>query len=168
MTPDVDLTPEEINDPKSAQLWIARPGTPLPTAWNSGVDPAFQFAGMVRRDLKPRHDTPETFTPYGQARPFHTVGQPQLTLTWPRLLVQHAAVLPAGVYVSLVFAMPAPQDRTVGVMPRVRFGLLDLGWPFQDRAGWPASCVVEPEVETVEPYRAAMTWFTGAPIWSAA
>jgi hypothetical protein len=166
VTPEFDLTPEEINDPKSMQLWIARPGTPLPTAWNSGIDPTFQFAGMVRRDLKPRQDTPETFTPHGLARPFFTCGQLQLTLTWPRLLPRHAAAIPAGVYCSLVLAMPAPQDRTVGVMPRVRFGLLDLGLPFRDRAGAPASCVVEPETEAVKPYRVAMAWFTAAPIWA--
>lgn len=42
MTPEEDLTPDEINDPALMQLWVAPYGTVLPTSWDDVVDMAFR------------------------------------------------------------------------------------------------------------------------------
>lgn len=149
-----ELTAAEINDPQMMQRWIAPLGTPLPTAWNSGIDMGFRFVGMVRRDVHGRLSEPEVVRLGVQRR---ETGPPVLTLTWHRMLRRHAIFLPAGAYCSVLFALPAERQR--GVAPRVALKDFEA-----DLRGEGAACtaVVEADPASGE----WMTWFT-APSLSA-
>jgi hypothetical protein len=156
VTPELDLTPYEINDPTLMQLWLAPFGTPLPTAWNGDVDPAFRFVGMVKRDTAAGLDL---LAPVDLlAEPSRVRGPMRLTLTWPRMLRKHAAVMPLREYCSMVLAMPAPADRMLGVAPRVRLERFDV-----DVDGG-ASCTAV--LGIADPDRTALHWYVGEPVFA--
>lgn len=159
MTPELDLTPEEINDPRMMQLWVAPIGTPLPSAWDGDVDLAFRFVGMVARDAKARlmwDDAPAML--FGSHRRHLDPGPVAMTLTWHRLLRKHAAVLPLGVYCSAVFGMPA--EQLLGVAPRVALKDFET-----DLWAEGASCTAV--LEETGPDWVSLAWHAGAPIVAA-
>jgi hypothetical protein len=153
VTPELDLTPEEINDPEMMQLWLAPYGTPLPTAWNGGVDMAFRFVGMVERDVKTNPAAVDVAAFGEPRRQPPDRGSQYLTLTWRRLRRKHAAVLPVGTYCSAVFAMPA--ERVLGVAARVALKDFEPDW-----WGEGATCIAV--LEKVEPSGVSLTWHAGA------
>jgi hypothetical protein len=152
VSPELDLTPDEINDPQMMQLWAAPYGTRLPAAWDGAVDMAFRFVGMIRRDVKARAAELEPIR-LGVWR--CETGPPELTLTWHRMLAKHAAVLPARSYCSLLFGLPA--ERQLGVAPRAALKDFEM-----DLTGEGASCaaVVEPDPATGQ----WLTWHTALPV----
>lgn len=154
MTPELDLTPEEINDPRMMQLWVAPYGTPLPGAWDGAVDMAFRFVGMIRRDVKAHFRGAESVNLFDTSR---DRGPIAATLTWHRMLRKYAILVPVGVYCSVIFGMPA--ERELGVAPRVRLEGFDL----DHRDG--ASCTAV--LEMAEPYRTSLAWYARGPVLAA-
>jgi len=154
VTPELDLTPDEINDPQMMQLWIAPYGAPLPSAWDRGIDMAFRFVGMVARDVKAHFRHAERVHLLEEQR---DRGPIALTLTWHRMLRRHAAVLPVGSYCSMVFGTPA--ERMLGVAPRVALEGFSL-----DLDGGGASCTAI--LEIAEPYRTSLVWYVGPKVFA--
>jgi hypothetical protein len=87
VTPELDLTPEEINDPEMMQLWVAPYGTALPSSWDGPIDMAFRFAGMVERDAKAHFRGRDQGDVYDTGR---DRGPAAMALAWRRLLRKHA------------------------------------------------------------------------------
>jgi hypothetical protein len=156
VTSELDLTPDEINDPQMMQLWVAPFGTPLPKAWSAGMDMAFRFVGMVARDGKAHFRDADLVDPFDESR---DRGPVAMTLTWHRMLRKRAIFLPVGRYCSAIFAMPAPAHRQLGVAPRVKLEGFDL----DHRGG--ASCTAV--LEMAAPYRTSLEWYVGAPVLAA-
>jgi hypothetical protein len=153
VTPELDLTPEEINDPEVMQLWVAPYGTPLPSSWDGAVDLAFRFVGMVERDTKARFlDRPHADL-YDTSR---DRGPIAMTLTWRRMLRKHAAVLPVGSYCSAIFGTPA--ERTLGVAPRV--ALQDFTMDVDGGASYTAILGI------AEPHQATLEWYVGPTVFA--
>lgn len=152
MSPELDLTPEEINDPEMMQLWVAPFGTPLPSAWD-GFDPAFRFAGMVERDVKANLAGVEVAA-FGEPRRRPPDRGPQrLTFTWRRLRRKHATVLPVGTYCSVVFGTPAEQVLGVAARAALKDFESDL---------WSEGATCAAVLEKAGPSGVWLAWHVGA------